>query len=217
VNRPYGFLLMKKSLLYLVLLALVGGAGWSIWSVQQRHLAPISQAPKPTPTNTDKLTGQNVSFTITANGQKKWELLAKTARYTNDNTDATLEGVVGLVYGPTGKAIARFTAPNGVFKTKQNALNLSNGVQATQATAQQSTAPLAPQSNNTATQSDDPSVMALNADTMAWRGDSPTVLASGHVRLRQPKQGVSTADRCHFTMDFNQVTLEGHAQSNWNL
>jgi LPS export ABC transporter protein LptC len=204
---------MKKPLLYLVILAIMAGVGWSIWSVKQRHLPTISQAPKTTtPANASKLSGQNVSFTITQNSHKKWELLAKTANYNNDNTDAVLEGVTGLVYNEVGKPIAQFSAPNGVFKAKQNALNLCNGVQATQVTTDSPS--LLDVSNPTAAK---PEVMTLTADTMAWRGDSPKVLAQGHVRLNQPKQGVSTADKCQFTMDFNQVTLSGHAQSNWSL
>jgi LPS export ABC transporter protein LptC len=183
-----------RNLVIIALLLLIFGGGWAIWNAGQKVAPPepISQSQNKDAT----MVGQNVSFTVTEGAIKKWKLDAKTAVYNKTRTSAQLSDVNGEFYDAKGQPVLQFTAPQGQYINKNNAVVLSGGVVA--------------KSNQQVGQGGKGGQLA--APTMTWGAKTDGVTASGGVELTFP-EGKSIAQTCHFTLDFSKISLEGGVAS----
>jgi len=142
------------------------------------------------------MVGHNVSFTVTEGAIKKWKLEAGKAIYNKTHTTAQLSDVKGEFYDAKGEPVLQFTAPEGQYVNKNNAVTLSGGVVA-KSTQQVGQGGKGGQ---------------LLAPTMTWNAKTNRVTASGGVELTFP-EGKSTAQVCRFTLDFSNIALEGGVSS----
>ena len=184
-----------RNLVLFALLLLLFGGGWAIWNAGQKVTPP--PATTTSKANQDStMVGQNVSFTVTEGAVKKWKLQATKALYNKTHTTAQLSDVKGEFYDAKGQPVMQFTAPNGNYTNKNNAVVLSGGVVA--------------KSNQQVGQGGKGG--QLVAPTMAWDAKTNRVTASGGVELTFP-EGKSTAQVCRFSLDFSNIALEGGVAS----
>lgn len=183
-----------RKLIIVILLLLVVGGGLAIWNAERK----VSKRPEPsTPTaQSSQMIGKNASFTVTEGEVKKWKLIAAQAIYNESRTEASLTGVKGEFYDKDGKVVLQFTAPQGQYINKNNAVELSGGVVATSARALD----------------EGGKGGELRAPKMVWNAKSDEVTASGGAELTFP-QGKSVAQVCRFSLDFAKISLEGGVTS----
>jgi LPS export ABC transporter protein LptC len=188
-----------KTLLMLAFLMIVGGGAAAVFYAQQQTAdMPVEQTTAPVEQTTDsaKVVGQNVTFTITEGSSKRWEINAQKAFYYPGNHGARLEGVNGTLFNDAGEPSATFSAPTGEFNQDLKSLLLTGGVTVTGA---------------------GDSKFGLTAPQMTWSPQGKEVVAEGGVQLQNGDLGTSTAQRCRFAMDFSFIALEGNAQSQMDL
>jgi LPS export ABC transporter protein LptC len=179
-----------RALVVIAFVLLLVGGGLAIWNAERK-------APAPEPTSQQdaasapEVVGQNVSFIVTEGEVKKWKLDAVQAVYSEDRTEAKLRDIKGEFYSADGKPVLQFTAPQGEYVNKNNAVVLTGGVVA-KATSEEGG--------------------ELHAPKMVWNAKTDRVVASGGIEMRFP-QGTSTAETCRFTLDFSQLALEGRVTS----
>lgn len=172
-------------------------------SLQTRKMEKV----EPVVAEKDNITAKNVSFKVTEGSHKKWAIDAKEAIYFTDNSGATLKNVEGEFYNTEGKAVMRFTAPQGVYYTKDQKVTLTGGVKAfTLEEAGESKAPQGMGKN-----------VKLLAPKMGWSARSNQVLAEGGVTMTHGEGGKSQSDRCRFTLDLSTISLDGHVRSAMSL
>ena len=194
----------------IALLLLIFGGGWAIWNAEQK-VAPPADTTQTGAKSDATMVGQNVSFTVTEGAVKKWKLEAEKAVYNKTRTSAQLSQVKGEFYNDQGDPVLQFNAPTGQYTNKNNEVILSGGVVAhsTNGVIQQAPAVNKAESSTPATGN---SGGQLLAPTMRWGAKTKGVSASGGVELTFP-EGKSTAQTCHFTLDFSKITLEGGVAS----
>ncbi len=203
-----------RNLLLIALLLLIFGGGWAIWNAEQK-VAPPADTSSSTTQSDATMIGQNVSFTVTEGAVKKWKLEAEKAVYNKTRTSAQLSNVKGEFYNEKGEPVLQFTAPEGQYTNKNNEVLLSGGVVAHSAhgviqnTQDTSSGPEQLESGTTA--NGNPGGQ-LTAPSMRWGAKTKGVTATGGVELTFP-EGKSTAQTCHFTLDFSKITLEGGVAS----
>ncbi|WP_303672712.1 LPS export ABC transporter periplasmic protein LptC [Vampirovibrio chlorellavorus] len=187
-----------RKLVIFVLSALVLGGGWAIWNADQKlkQEEALHRQQQASQNKQDSMTGQNVSFTVTEGKVKKWKLEALNAVYSENRAQATLKEVKGEFYDAEGKPVLQFSAPEGLYLTKDNTVTLSGGVIA----------------NSAQKQENGGKGGQMKAPTMTWSGKSDWVTAKGGAELTFP-QGKSTAQTCRFTLDFSNIQLEGGVNS----
>jgi len=184
-----------RNLVMIALLLLLFGGGWAIWNAGQK-IGPAPETTKPAQSEDSTMVGHNVSFTVTEGAIKKWKLEAGKAIYNKTHTTAQLSDVKGEFYDAKGEPVLQFTAPEGQYVNKNNAVTLSGGVVA-KSTQQVGQGGKGGQ---------------LLAPTMTWNAKTNRVTASGGVELTFP-EGKSTAQVCRFTLDFSNIALEGGVSS----
>jgi LPS export ABC transporter protein LptC len=178
-----------KNLLILVLAVLVIGGGVAIWqSGKQDPDAIQTEAPQEDST----VTGKNVSFVVTEGETKKWKLDASQAFYNDDQSSARLKNVRGEFYDADGKAVMTFSAPEGNYANKNNAVILTGGV----------TAKSVKEGGG-----------QMQAPKMTWSAKSQNVLAEGGVQMDFGEVGKSQASTARFALDFSVISLEGGVRS----
>jgi LPS export ABC transporter protein LptC len=193
---------------FLVLLA-VAGAGLAIFRSQTilNSTAPDQKEAAPSNTSSESLSkamvGQNVSFTISEGAKKAWTFQSKNVHYSEDALIATLDTVEGKFYAPSGRVTATFKAPAGTYDQAKKRIHLTGGVTVSEGEG-------APKSSSTEQQS-------LTSPNLTWASGIRTVVADGGVVLKHPNHSLSKADRCRFTLDFSEIRLEGHAQTQLSL
>jgi LPS export ABC transporter protein LptC len=203
---------LRPFLLLLVMLGLLATGFWSLWQVRRPTPGQPSSAGDPrAPEKQRRAQGQDVTFVITQDGRKTWELKAQQAEYLNAQQDARLTGVTGLAFSseadPTKppKPMIRFTAPRGLYRPGKKQIELYGGVLAQQVldtTAPQTQAP----PSNAAT-----GRFSIQAPTVKWQVQSTQLEALGGVTMQLPSGGRSQAQTARFSLDFSKVVLAGGA------
>jgi LPS export ABC transporter protein LptC len=175
---------------FILALSVAGGAALYFSGQQtQKAAQQASQSnSKKTEASKETAVGQNVSFTFTESGRKKWEMMVEVAHYDHEGTEAELTGVKGQFYNPDGKILATFAAPKGHYNGESNQFRLTGGVVIEG-------------------KSDD--AMNLTGDTLDWGSGQAQITVSGNVVVTTPDSGRSTAQRCQFTPDFRYIQLSG--------
>lgn len=184
-----------KIIVTAVLLLLLAGGGSAIYMATQqtqKALEAETQTVSPEDEANPKVVGENVTFTITEGEVKRWEIKVKKAFYFPDHSGADLLDVYGHLFDDDGEITATFTAPKGVFDQKSQGIDLSGGVVVNGG-------------------GDEPAT--LKAPHLTWSPKKEKISADGGVELTRQGFGVSRADRCQFSMDFDFVALEGNAQT----
>jgi LPS export ABC transporter protein LptC len=187
-----------------LLLLLVGGIGFAIWTVRDTA-PPAHTVAQPEKEKDSGLTGENVSFLVTEGERKKWKISAKKAFYNDAHSVAQLTDIQGEFYNASGQPILKFQAPKGQYLNKNNAVELSGGAVAKSVEA---TDPKAPQKASTSGISQG----ELKAPKMVWNAKTDRVTASGGVVLSFP-HGVSRAQACKFNLDFSVISFSGNVAS----
>ncbi|MBK8189756.1 MAG: LPS export ABC transporter periplasmic protein LptC [Vampirovibrionales bacterium] len=181
-----------KLWIYGLLALIVAGGAASLWVARVQVKQANQSIQKTTAASQSEIIGENVTFTITEADRKKWDLLVQRARYFKDRSGAKLQGVSGTFYDAQGKPVARFQSPAGETLNAGKRVRLTGGVQVKSID----------QADNT-----------LISDTLTWPASDGAVEAQGRVRVTMAGGTTSTAQRCHFSLDFSRMTLQGDVRS----
>lgn len=172
----------------------------------QKLEARVSDQSRQNAANTEDVLGEDVGFTVSQDGQKKWQLHAQKALYLQNalaqaasankpsEKTAFLKDLQGTSYKASGEALVAFKAPYGLYDSQNQRLLMLGGVKAQ----------TAPEAGVAAA-----SVVTMQAPQMSWSIKEPLIKAQGGVIMNSPSWGQTSASSAEFALDFSKITLHG--------
>lgn len=163
----------------------------SIWaySVSVSITKDLNQTIENTVKNEENVDINGLVLTETQDGKKFWELYAKQAQYTNNDSVANMKDVVGNIY-KDGKVVLSFKAPEALYKNKDKFIKLSGGAYA------------ASDKNVT-----------IYADELEWSNKKDLFYANGNVKIKQENKFYSTGNSSVFNKDFTNFKIKGNSKT----
>ena len=136
-----------------------------------------------------KVDAVGVIITETKEGTKHFEIYGETGHYSNDNSVATLNNVIGNFY-KDNKVAMSFQSTKGTYDEKTGTIVLYD---------------------NTYIVLEDG--VSLNADKLTWQGSDKDTIAEGHVRIRRNKEMQSIAEKGIIGPDYKTFRIVGKTQT----
>lgn len=121
--------------------------------------------------NEQKVDALGVIITETKDGNKYFEIYGETGNYSNDNSVATLNNVIGNFY-KENKVAMSFQSSKGTYDEKSGVITLYD---------------------NTYIVLEDGT--SLNTDKLTWSGSDKETVAEGHVLIKKNKEMIATAEK----------------------
>jgi len=136
--------------------------------------------------NSEKVLVRNILLTETKQGEKYWEIFAKSGKYVNNTDKVLLYDVMGNFYDENGEVILSFAGDDGQYESKRRKVVLNKN------------AKLASKNNT-----------QLEAHKITWEGLDNIVHAEGNVRALQAEKLFITCERATFLTNFKDFHVYG--------
>lgn len=136
-----------------------------------------------------KVDAVGIIITETKDGTKYFEIYGETGHYSNDNSVATLNNVIGNFY-KDGEVGMSFQSSKGSYDEKTGIIVLYD---------------------NTYIVLKDG--VSLNTNKLTWQGSDKDTVAEGNVIIKKGKEMSSTADKCIIGPDYKSFKITGKTQT----
>lgn len=138
----------------------------------------------------EKTSINELVLTETKDGQKFWELYAKSADLNDGKKQARLKNVIGNFY-KDNKVVMSFTAPTAYYTDKTKDVVLTDR-------------------SKVVTNSD----VTLISNQLTWSGTQDIIKANGNVKIINSDKLVTTSNFCIFNKEFTKVKVTGNSKTN---
>ena len=136
-----------------------------------------------------KVDAIGIIITETKNGAKYFEIYGENGNYSNDNSLATLNHVVGNFY-KEGRVAMSFQSSKGSYNEKEGVITLYE---------------------NTYIVLEDET--SLEADKLVWSGSDKDTVAEGNVRIKKSNDMIAVADKCIIGPGYDKFKIIGQTQT----
>ena len=136
-----------------------------------------------------KVDAVGIIITETKEGKKYFEIYGETGHYSNDNSVATLNNVIGNFY-KDGEVGMSFQSSKGTYDEKTGIIVLYDHTYIVLKDG-----------------------VSLNTDRLTWQGSDKDTVAEGHVVIKKDKEMSSTADKCIIGPDYKSFKITGKTQT----
>ena len=160
----------KKRTYLIVALAVILVMGWAFLSAVFITSNYTRSQLKGTP-DEQKVDAKGIIITETKQGNKYFEIYGETGHYSNDNSIATLNNVIGNFY-KDNKVAMSFQSSKGTYDEKTGTITLYDN---TYIVLEDST--------------------SLNTDKLTWAGSDKNTVAEGHVVIKKNNEMIATAQK----------------------
>lgn len=136
-----------------------------------------------------KVDAKGIIITETKEGQKYFEIYGETGNYSNDNSIATLNNVIGNFYKNNEVAMS-FQSSKGEYDEKTGVITLHE---------------------NTYIVLKDG--VSLKTDKLIWSGSDKDTIAEGNVVIQKSKDMTSVANKCIIGPDYQKFKIIGRTKT----
>lgn len=138
----------------------------------------------------EKANIEELIITETREGQKFWEVYAKSGQYDDNQKGAKLTNIKGNFY-KEGKVILSFDAPTAFYISQNKEVKLTGG-------------------SRIITDKD----ILITAQNISWTGTIDEIMANGNVKIRKANEFLITSDDSVFNTDFTKLKVTGNSETN---
>ena len=139
--------------------------------------------------NEQKVDAIGIIITETKENKKYFEIYGETGSYSNENSVATLNNVVGNFY-KNGEVAMSFQSTKGVYDEKASTITLHEN---TYIVLEDST--------------------SLESDRLIWSGSDKDTIAEGNVRIKKGSEMIALADKCIIGAGYDKFKIIGKTQT----
>ncbi len=136
-----------------------------------------------------KVDAVGIIITETKDGNKYFEIYGETGNYSNDNSIATLNNVIGNFYQKNEVAMS-FQSSKGTYDEKTGVITLYDNTYIVL-------------KDNT----------SLNTDKLTWSGSDKETVAEGHVLIKKNNEMVATADKGYIGVGYEKFKIVGNTKT----
>ena len=174
----------KKRTYLIVALAVILVMGWAflsaIFITSNYTRAQLKGSP-----DEQKVDAKGIIITETKQGNKYFEIYGETGHYSNDNSLAILNNVIGNFY-KDNKVAMSFQSSKGTYDEKTGTITLYEN---TYIVLEDST--------------------SLNTDKLVWSGSDKDTVAEGHVVIKKNNEMVATAQKGVISAGYEKFKIIG--------
>lgn len=136
-----------------------------------------------------KVDAVGIIITETKDGKKYFEIYGETGNYSNDNSLATLNNVVGNFF-KDGEVAMSFQSSKGSYDEKTGVITLYE--------------------NTYIVLKDETS---LASDKLVWSGSDKDTIAEGNVKIKKSNEMYALADKCIISAGYDKFKIVGKTQT----
>lgn len=133
---------------------------------------------------------KNIIVTETRDEKKYWEFYAKSGEYDSEDTNITLNDIIGNFYDKDEEVAVSFQSDKGNYDEKSKKVTLNGNNVFVGKNGQQ-----------------------LYADQLIWQGSDKDILANGNVQYIQEDKIVTNADKAVFNSQLTNFKVIGKAKT----